>query len=305
MELLKLCADKHSDITKIKHLLSQPAVDPNIYDEVYLERLFASMIIIIIILLYHSLTKEGQWVFHLTLGTDGWGDGGVCVGWHYCVVLSTQSSAYNIIAKNFCGVNISWFCQILLKNRLLRIKFSWSSFQPALHLWWTRNITEEIFTVVLWLTKSTKFKPWILGHMIVSDNVCAQLCKLHLAVCMNQCHHILKLAREWEFPICNVCAMWVLFQISFRHHQEINENFSGWGRGVDKPHKWALSCETTNSYYPCTSISMFMLWIFVFQESASLLWWACYLGRTDVVILLLDKGVNVDLPSVSKLTLHA
>ena len=36
-ELLKLCADKHSDITKIKHLLNQPAVDPNIYDEVFLE----------------------------------------------------------------------------------------------------------------------------------------------------------------------------------------------------------------------------------------------------------------------------
>ena len=37
MELLKLCADKHSDIIKITHLLNQPAVDPTIYDEVYLE----------------------------------------------------------------------------------------------------------------------------------------------------------------------------------------------------------------------------------------------------------------------------
>ena len=34
MELLKLCSDKDSDITRIKHLLNEPAVDPNFYDEV-------------------------------------------------------------------------------------------------------------------------------------------------------------------------------------------------------------------------------------------------------------------------------
>ena len=33
-KLLKLCADKRSDIKNISHLLNQPAVDPNIYDEV-------------------------------------------------------------------------------------------------------------------------------------------------------------------------------------------------------------------------------------------------------------------------------
>ena len=36
-ELLKLCANKHSDVSKIKHLLNEPAVDPNFYDEVFLE----------------------------------------------------------------------------------------------------------------------------------------------------------------------------------------------------------------------------------------------------------------------------
>ena len=36
------------------------------------------------------------------------------------------------------------------------------------------------------------------------------------------------------------------------------------------------------------------------QRGASLLSWACYLNRTDVVTLLLDNGANVDLPTVSK-----
>ena len=53
-----MCADKHSDITKITHLLNQPAVDPNIYDKVYLENLFASIIIIVIIL-YHISRERG------------------------------------------------------------------------------------------------------------------------------------------------------------------------------------------------------------------------------------------------------
>ena len=34
--MLKLCVDEHSNIINIEHLLKQPAVDPNIFDEVYL-----------------------------------------------------------------------------------------------------------------------------------------------------------------------------------------------------------------------------------------------------------------------------
>ena len=48
-----------------------------------------------------------------------------------------------------------------------------------------------------------------------------QLCNLHLVVCVNQSHHILRLARQWKFPICNAYTRWALFQISFRPQQEI------------------------------------------------------------------------------------
>ena len=58
-----------------------------------------------------------------------------------------------------------------------------------------------------------------------------QLCNLHLVVCINQSHHILKLARQWKFPICNAWARWALFQISFRPQQEIGEKL-GDGRTI-------------------------------------------------------------------------
>ena len=62
-----------------------------------------------------------------------------------------------------------------------------------------------------------------------------QLCNLHLVVCVNQSHHILKLARQWKFPICNACPRWALFQISFRPQQEIGGGGGGgggnWGMG--------------------------------------------------------------------------
>ena len=48
-----------------------------------------------------------------------------------------------------------------------------------------------------------------------------QQCNLQLVVCVNQSHHNLKLARQWEFPICSACARWVLFQINFRPQKEI------------------------------------------------------------------------------------
>ena len=49
-----------------------------------------------------------------------------------------------------------------------------------------------------------------------------QLSHLQLVVCINQPHHtqVFKQARQWEF-LCNVCAMWALFQISFGPQKEI------------------------------------------------------------------------------------
>ena len=40
------------------------------------------------------------------------------------------------------------------------------------------------------------------------------------------------------------------------------------------------------------------------QEGLTLLWWACELGRSNLAIVLLDSGANVDLPTnVSNLTM--
>ena len=61
---MKLCADKHSDITRIKHLLNQPAVDPNFYDEVFLEHFC--------------------WIVNPRRMHEGYGSRSVCV----CVCLS-------------------------------------------------------------------------------------------------------------------------------------------------------------------------------------------------------------------------
>ena len=44
--------------------------------------------------------------------------------------------------------------------------------------------------------------------------------------------------------------------------------------------------------------------MFSLQEGASLMWWACYHNETNLVLLLLDSGANVDLPTVSKFTVH-
>ena len=62
-----------------------------------------------------------------------------------------------------------------------------------------------------------------------------QLCNLHLVVCVNQSHHILKLARQWKFPICNACARWALFQISIRPQQEIGEKLGMGGQSIVGP----------------------------------------------------------------------
>ena len=56
-----------------------------------------------------------------------------------------------------------------------------------------------------------------------------QQCNLHLVVCVNQSHYILRLARQWEIPIYNACARWAFFQISFRPQQEIEAKlWDGW-----------------------------------------------------------------------------
>ena len=44
---------------------------------------------------------------------------------------------------------------------------------------------------------------------------------LHLVTCVNQPHHILRLAKQWKVSVCNASARWALFQISFRPQQEI------------------------------------------------------------------------------------
>ena len=36
-------------------------------------------------------------------------------------------------------------------------------------------------------------------------------------------------ARQWEFPICNACAKWALFQISLRPQKEIEAKLGDMG----------------------------------------------------------------------------
>ena len=50
-------------------------------------------------------------------------------------------------------------------------------------------------------------------------------------MCVNQSRHRLRLARRWKIPTCNACAMWVLFQITFRPQQEIKAKL-GDGRTI-------------------------------------------------------------------------
>ena len=55
--------------------------------------------------------------------------------------------------------------------------------------------------------------------ILTSVNHCAAV---QFVVCVNQSHHILKLARQCEFPIFeNICTRRALFQIRFRPQKEI------------------------------------------------------------------------------------
>ena len=55
--------------------------------------------------------------------------------------------------------------------------------------------------------------PWE-GGFLCKVKITVQQHNLHLVVCVNQSHHMLRLARQWNIPVCNARARWVLFQMT-------------------------------------------------------------------------------------------
>ena len=67
---------------------------------------------------------------------------------------------------------------------------------------------------------------------------------LHHIECVNQSHHIFRLAKLWEICICNTCARWALFQISCRPQLKIEAKLGMGGQSIVGP----LSQDYSNRY---------------------------------------------------------